>query len=54
MICPLLAMASELTPSLYECKEEQCAWWCSDVCAIVQIAKQLHYAKGFTRGRTGD
>lgn len=39
-ICPLMSSNDAARNWVY-CQMEHCTWWCSDACAIVEIAKYL-------------
>ncbi len=52
MICPLMSEnvnysnsndVRELAACFEEatCRKDKCAWWCDNICAVVQIAKQI-------------
>ena len=44
MICPLMSKPNHtdnMQQGLILCRKSECAWWCDNICAVVQIAKQI-------------
>ncbi|MEA1959631.1 MAG: hypothetical protein U9N44_08265 [Chloroflexota bacterium] len=37
--CPIAPAREDGTPGI--CREEKCAWWAEDACAIVKMANSL-------------